>query len=312
MRERIRLFFILSITFFLALSAISVEAKQSKSNKPSKAELAGISRADTKTNKDGLLRVASSNALIVNQNTGEVLFAKDTNTLTSIASVTKLMTAMVTLDANLPMDEEIAITNEDVDTLKNSSSKLPVGTVLPRSELLKIALIASDNRAASALGRNYPTGKAGFVNAMNIKALQLDMTRSEFADPTGLNNHNMSTAEDLVKMVKAAYQYPEIREITTTASYEAYVKGHRAPVNFNNTNGLIRKSDWIIGLSKTGFIQEAGRCLVMQAIISGQPMIIVLLKSYGSATRTADANRIRKWIEKTSSISHLNQSKQDS
>ena len=312
MRERIRLFFILSITFFLALSAITVEAKQSKSNKPSKAELARISRADTKTNKDGLLRVASSNALIVNQNTGEVLFAKDTDALTSIASVTKLMTAMVTLDANLSMDEEIAITNEDVDTLKNSSSKLPVGTVLPRSELLKIALIASDNRAASALGRNYPTGKAGFVNAMNIKALQLDMTRSEFADPTGLNNHNMSTAEDLVKMVKAAYQYPEIREITTTASYEAYVKGHRAPVNFNNTNGLIRKSDWIIGLSKTGFIQEAGRCLVMQAIISGQPMIIVLLKSYGSATRTADANRIRKWIEKTSSISHLNQSKQDS
>jgi len=311
-RERIRLFFILSITFFLALSAITVEAKQSKSNKPSKAELARISRADTKTNKDGLLRVASSNALIVNQNTGEVLFAKDTDALTSIASVTKLMTAMVTLDANLSMDEEIAITNEDVDTLKNSSSKLPVGTVLPRSELLKIALIASDNRAASALGRNYPTGKAGFVNAMNIKALQLDMTRSEFADPTGLNNHNMSTAEDLVKMVKAAYQYPEIREITTTASYEAYVKGHRAPVNFNNTNGLIRKSDWIIGLSKTGFIQEAGRCLVMQAIISGQPMIIVLLKSYGSATRTADANRIRKWIEKTSSISHLNQSKQDS
>jgi D-alanyl-D-alanine endopeptidase (penicillin-binding protein 7) len=310
-RERIRLFFILSITFFLALSAITVEAKQSKSNKPSKAELARISRADTKTNKDGLLRVASSNALIVNQNTGEVLFAKDTDALTSIASVTKLMTAMVTLDANLSMDEEIAITNEDVDTLKNSSSKLPVGTVLPRSELLKIALIASDNRAASALGRNYPTGKAGFVNAMNIKALQLDMTRSEFADPTGLNNHNMSTAEDLVKMVKAAYQYPEIREITTTASYEAYVKGHRAPVNFNNTNGLIRKSDWIIGLSKTGFIQEAGKCLVMQAMISGQPMIIVLLKSYGSATRTADANRIRKWIEKTSSISHLNQSKQD-
>ena len=312
MRERIRLFFILSITFFLVLSAISVEAKQSKSNKPSKAELAGISRADTKTNKDGLLRVASSNALIVNQNTGEVLFAKDTNTLTSIASVTKLMTAMVTLDANLPMDEEIAITNEDVDTLKNSSSKLPVGTVLPRSELLKIALIASDNRAASALGRNYPTGKAGFVNAMNIKALQLDMTRSEFADPTGLNNHNMSTAEDLVKMVKAAYQYPEIREITTTASYEAYVKGRHAPVNFNNTNGLIRKSDWIIGLSKTGFIQEAGKCLVMQAMISGQPMIIVLLKSYGSATRSADANRIRKWIEKTSSISYLNQSKKDS
>jgi D-alanyl-D-alanine endopeptidase (penicillin-binding protein 7) len=311
-RERIRLFFILSITFFLTLTAISAEANQTRSKKPTKSELARISVADNKTNKDGLLRVASSNALIVNQNTGEVIYAKDTDAQTSIASVTKLMTAMVTLDAKLPMDEEIMITDEDVDTLKNSSSKLPVGTILPRSEMLKIALIASDNRAAAALGRNYPTGKTGFVNAMNIKALQLDMIRSEFADPTGLNNHNMSTAEDLVKMVKAAYQYPEIREITTTASYEAYVKGHRAPVNFNNTNGLVRKSDWIIGLSKTGFIQEAGKCLVMQAMISGQPMIIVLLKSYGSATRTADANRIRKWIEKTSSIAYSNQLKQNS
>ena len=227
MRERIRLFFILSLTFFFFLASISAEANQPRSKKPTKAELARISAADNKTNKDGLLRVASSNALIVNQNTGEVLYAKDTDAQTSIASLTKLMTAMVTLDAKLPMDEEISITDEDVDTLKNSSSKLPVGTVLPRSELLKIALIASDNRAASALGRNYPTGKAGFINAMNIKALQLDMTRSEFADATGLNNHNMSTAEDLVKMVKAAYQYPEIREITTTASYEAYVRSPR-------------------------------------------------------------------------------------
>ena len=182
MKERIRLFFILSLTFFLA--SVSAEANQPRSKKPTKAELARISAADNKTNKDGLLRVASSNALIVNQNTGEVLYAKDTDAQTSIASVTKLMTAMVTLDAKLPMDEEITITEEDVDTLKNSSSKLPVGTVLPRSELLKIALIASDNRAASALGRNYPTGKTGFINAMNIKALQLDMTRSEFADPT--------------------------------------------------------------------------------------------------------------------------------
>lgn len=307
MKERIRLFFILSLSFFLA--SVSVEANQPKSKKPTKAELAHISAADNKTNKDHLLKVASSNALIVNQNTGEVLYAKDSDAQTSIASVTKLMTAMVTLDAKLPMDEEISITEEDVDTLKNSSSKLPIGTILPRSELLKIALIASDNRAASALGRNYPTGKTGFINAMNIKALQLDMTRSEFADPTGLNNHNMSTAEDLVKMVKAAYQYPEIREITTTASYEAYVKGHRAPVNFNNTNGLVRKKDWVIGLSKTGFIQEAGKCLVMQAMIRGQPMIIILLKSYGGASRIADANRIRKWIEKTSSISFSDQSK---
>lgn len=310
MKERIRLFFILSVTFFLILTSVSVEANQFKSKKLSRAELARISAQDKKTNKDGFLRVSSSNALIVNQNTGEVLYAKDKNVQTSIASVTKLMTAMVTLDAKLLMDEAITITNEDIDSLKNSTSKLPLGTVLPRSELLKIALIASDNRAAAALGRSYPTGKLGFVNAMNIKALQLDMIRSEFADPTGLNNHNVSTAEDLVKMVKAAYQYPEIREITTTVSYETYIKGHRAPVNFHNTNGLVRKSDWVIGLSKTGFIQEAGKCLVMQAMISGQPMIIVLLKSYGSATRIADANRIRKWIEKTSSINYLDKSKQ--
>ena len=151
MRERIRLFFILSLTSFFLLASISVEANQPKSKKPTKAELARISAADNKTNKDGLLRVASSDALIVNQNTGEVLYAKDTDAQTSIASVTKLMTAMVTLDAKLPMDEEITITDEDVDTLKNSSSKLPVGTILPRSELLKIALIASDNRAAAAI-----------------------------------------------------------------------------------------------------------------------------------------------------------------
>jgi D-alanyl-D-alanine endopeptidase (penicillin-binding protein 7) len=311
-REFIRLFFILSLTFLLFSTSLSAEVIPSGSKKPTKGEPARITATDKKTNKDGFLRVASSNALIVNQNTGEVLYAKDADAQTSIASVTKLMTAMVTLDAKLPMDEEIAITEEDIDTLKNSSSKLPVGTILPRSELLKIALIASDNRAASALSRNYPTGKTGFINAMNIKALQLDMTRSEFADPTGLNNQNMSTAEDLVKMVKAAYQYPEIREITTTASYEAYVRGHRAPLNFNNTNELIRKSDWVIGLSKTGFIQEAGKCLVMQAMISGQPMIIVLLKSYGSATRNADANRIRKWIEKTFTISFSDRTKKNS
>ncbi len=312
MKKLIRFFSILTITFFFVLASISAEANESRSKKSSKVELARISSADKKTNADGLLRLASLNALIVNQNTGEVLYAKDTAAQTSIASLTKLMTAMVTLDAKLPMDEEITITREDANTLKNTSSKLPVGTVLSRSELLNIALIASDNRAAAALGRSYPSGESGFINAMNIKALQLDMTRSEFADATGLNNRNISTAEDLVKLVKAAYQYPDIREISTTASYEAFVKGHRNPVNFNNTNRLVRKSDWVIGLSKTGFIQEAGRCLVMQAMIGGQPMIIVLLKSYGSATRTADANRIRKWIEKTTFIYDLDQSKQNS
>lgn len=245
----------------------------------------------------GPLELSSSKALVINQLTGEVIFAKNTNQSTPIASVTKLMTAMVMLDAHLPMDDLLTIADEDVDYIKGTHSKLSVGTPLTRGELLQLALMSSENRAAAALARNYPDGIGAFIDAMNRKAEVLGMKSTHFYDATGLDSNNVSTAEDLVKMVNAAYHYPAIRQITTTASQEVTLYGHETPVNFVNTNALVRGGDWIIGLSKTGFINEAGRCLVMQAEISGQPMIIVLLDSAGKMSRIGDANRIRKWIE---------------
>jgi D-alanyl-D-alanine endopeptidase (penicillin-binding protein 7) len=215
------------------------------------------------------------------------------------------MTAMVLLDANLPMDEHLTISNADIDFLKNTTSRLRVGTQLTRGELLQLALMSSENRAASALGRYYPGGLEVFIAAMNVKALELGMVNTHFTDPTGLDSENISTAEDLVKMVRAAYQYPEIRRVSTSTSQEVQISGLKRPLNFINTNVLVRKSDWVIGLSKTGFINEAGRCLVMQAEIAGQPLIIVLLDSYGKYSRIGDANRIRKWIESSNLQAHL-------
>jgi len=255
----------------------------------------------------GLPHLASSKALIINQDTGETLYAKSTGTLAPIASVTKLMTAMVALDAYLPLDEYLTITDADVDVLKGTSSRLRVGTELTRGEMLHLALMSSENRAAAALGRNYPGGIYAFVAAMNAKARALGMVNTHFVDSSGLNSANVSTAEDLAKMVRAAYQYPQIRQVTTTASQEFPVYGYRNPVNFVNTNSLVRNSnsDWIIGLSKTGYISEAGRCLVMQAQIAGQSVIIVLLDSAGKMSRIGDAQRIRKWIESSSGTRHL-------
>jgi D-alanyl-D-alanine endopeptidase (penicillin-binding protein 7) len=261
-----------------------------------RSQKAGFVYADA-YDGSGPLRLASSKVLVINQLTGETIFAKNTNQSTPIASVTKLMTAMVMLDAHLPMDELLLIADEDVDNLKGTHSRLGVGTQLTRGELLQLALMSSENRAASALGRNYPGGITAFLSAMNRKAVTLGMSATHFYDPTGLDSNNVSTAEDLVKMVNAAYHYPEIRQVTTTASQEVTFYGRANPTNFVNTNALVRGGDWVIGLSKTGFINEAGRCLVMQAEISGQPMIIVLLDSVGKLTRIADANRIRKWIE---------------
>ncbi len=252
----------------------------------------------------GMLKLASTKALIIDQETGETLYAKDTDLPTPVASVTKLMTAMVVLDARQSMDEKIKITTADLDTLKGTGSRLRLGTELTRGELLQLALMASENRAASALGRSYPGGLKAFVNAMNTKALMLGMVHSHFVEPTGLNSENVSTAQDLARMVDAAYQYPEIREITTTPSHEV-VAGTRRPIHYVNTNSLVRKSDWVIGLSKTGFINEAGRCLVMQAEIAGHPLIIILLDSWGKYSRIGDAKRIRKWIESSNVLSHM-------
>ncbi|MEQ1599066.1 MAG: D-alanyl-D-alanine endopeptidase [Methylotenera sp.] len=244
-----------------------------------------------------VLQLASSKALIVNQNTGEVIYAKNTNLPTPIASITKLMTAMVMLDAKLSLDDEIYVSDEDVDYLKGTGSRLSVGSKLSRSDMLQLALMASENRAASALAHNYPGGKYAFVKAMNDKAQELGLKNTHFADPTGLDSENVSTAEDLAKMVQAAYQYAEIRLASTSPSYDVHVGGREYPIGFVNTNGLVRAGEWQIGLSKTGFINEAGRCLVMQAIIAGEPMIVVLLDSNGKLSRIGDANRIRKWME---------------
>lgn len=246
---------------------------------------------------DSQLQLSSTKAMVYNQLTGEVMYGKNTNKVTPIASVTKLMTAMVMLDAHLPMDQLVTISQDDIDYLKGTRSRLSVGTSLTRGELLQLALMASENRAASALARHYPGGFYAFMRGMNQKAKQLGMHSTYFVDATGLDSANTSTAEDLVRMVSAAYEYPEIRQVSTMPSHAITLYGRHNAMNFVNTNALVRNGDWIIGLSKTGFINEAGRCLVMQAEIAGQPMIIVLLDSVGKLTRVGDANRIRKWLE---------------
>jgi serine-type D-Ala-D-Ala endopeptidase (penicillin-binding protein 7) len=257
-----------------------------------------INQAYAADDYDGIspLNLASAKALVINQNTNEIIYAKNTNAPTPIASVTKLMTAMVILDSGVSLQEEVTVTNADVDYLKGTSSRLPIGTRLTRDELINLALIASENRAASALATTYPGGRAQFIREMNQKALSLGMANTHFSDSTGLDSSNVSTAEDLAKMVNAAYQYDVIRNASTTSSYEVYLS-NRGPAHFNNTNSLVRNSDWVIGLSKTGFINEAGRCLVMQAQLAGEPVIIVLLDSFGKYSRIGDANRVRKWVE---------------
>ena len=238
----------------------------------------------------------SAAALVVVQQQERPLYAKNTDVPMPIASITKLMTAMVTLDSQLPLDEQITIAKEDVDTLRGTRSKLKVGMTLTRQELLQLALMASENRAAAALAHAYPGGAPAFVAAMNRKAEALGMADSRFVDPTGLDRGNVSTAQDLVKMVKASYGYELIREYTTTPSYAVELRKRRN-LPFHNSNQLVRSKSWDIGLSKTGYIRDSGRCLVMQAKIAEQAVIIVLLDSWGKYTRIADANRIKRWIE---------------
>ncbi len=246
----------------------------------------------------GSLRLASGSALVIDQSDGTLVFAKNISAQQPIASITKLMTAMVVLDANQSLDERLAITDDDVDHVKHSVSRLTVGSILSRFELLQLALMSSENRAASALARNYPGGTAAFVRAMNEKARQIGMTNSVFADSTGLNEENVSNASDLAQMVKAAYGYDLIRQVSTTPSYIVETGKYR-PTIFRNTNVLVKSKDWEIGLSKTGFIREAGHCLVMQTQIATRNLIIILLDSRGKMTRIGDANRIKKWLERS-------------
>lgn len=238
----------------------------------------------------------SAAAIVVNQEQERPLYSKNTDVPMPIASITKLMTAMVILDAQLALDEQITIEKEDVDVLRGTRSKLKVGMTLTRDELLQLALMASENRAAAALARAYPGGVPAFVAAMNRKAEALGMLDTRFVDSSGLNRGNVSTAQDLVKMVKASYGYDLIREYTTAHSHAvAQRKSRNLP--FHNSNLLVKSKSWDIGLSKTGYIHDSGRCLVMQAKIAQQAVIIVLLDSWGKYTRIADANRIKRWIE---------------
>jgi D-alanyl-D-alanine endopeptidase (penicillin-binding protein 7) len=238
----------------------------------------------------------SAAVLVIDAETGEVLHAKNAGAVVPIASITKLMTAMVTLDAALPLDEPITITTDDAQAAQSKRrARVPVGATLTRAELLQLALMASDNVAAVTLGRAYPGGMDAFAAAMNAKAHELEMTGSRFVEPTGLSSENVATAEDLAKLVRAAKGYPVIAEYSTTPNADFTIRGRR--VAFANTNGLVRGGTWEIGLSKTGFINAAGRCLVMQATVATRSLIIVLLDSVGKYTRIGDANRIRQWLE---------------
>lgn len=241
------------------------------------------------------LMLRSGVAYVVDQNTLEPLFDKNSRAVVPIASISKLMTAMVVLDSKAPLTEQIEVTDEDRDYEKNTGSRLSVGSVLSREDMLHIALMASENRAAAALSRYYPGGRPAFIAAMNAKAKQLGMTDTHFENSTGLSSHNVSTARDLVKMVNAAYQYPLIRQFSTDRSYDVFT-GKRN-LAYNSTNALIRNPSWDIGLQKTGFINEAGECLVMQTVVHGRPVIMVLLDSSGKYSRFADATRVRTWLD---------------
>lgn len=257
--------------------------------RPSYGKLAGLHSVQDP------LDLKSSVALVIDQDTSEVLFSKNDSAVLPIASLTKLMTGLIISDAKLPMDEAIEITQDDVDTEKGSRSRLRVGSKLTRGELLHLALMSSENRAAHALGRTYPGGMAAFVSVMNAKAQMLGMKDTRYVEPTGLSSQNQSSAHDLATLVNTTYEDPVLREYSTSPGHQVAV-GKRT-LNFNNTNRLVKNPDWDIGLQKTGYISEAGQCLVLQAKIAGRKLIMVFLDSAGKLSRIGDAERVRRWVE---------------
>ncbi len=239
--------------------------------------------------------VRSRSVLVLDRADGRELYAREADDAVPIASITKLMTALVVLDAGQPLDEKLTVTREDRIHGRGAASRIPVGAVLSRADLMRLALMSSENRAAHVLGRNYPGGESAFVRAMNAKAAQLGMTRSRFIDPAGLSGGNVASARDVARLVAAASQYREVREYST-AERHAVTLGRRQ-VEFRNTDSLVRDSGWDVAVQKTGYITEAGKCLALQARILGRDVVIVLLNSWGKYTRVADARRIRKWME---------------
>ena len=242
-------------------------------------------------------KLKSSSVLVVDQSDSSVLYSRHSDVAAPIASITKLMTALVVLDAKQPLDEPLAITREEAVLPKCRGSRLSVGTVLTRGDFMHLALMSSENRAAHALGANYPGGVPAIVKAMNAKAAALGMTTAHFVDPTGLSSDNVASPEDLSKLVLAAAQNPHIREYSTDPSYAVRVRKHL--VEFHNTDNLVKNPTWNIIVQKTGYISEAGKCLVMEAVIEGRNVIIVLLDSAGRLTRVADAKRVKTWMEST-------------
>ena len=256
--------------------------------KPSFGELAGL------RNTADSLELKSSVALVLDQDTNEVLFSKNPGAVLPIASLTKLMTALVVTEARQPLSDVITVTQDDVDTEKFSRSRLKVGTQLTREQMLHLALMSSENRAAHALGRYYPGGLDVFIAAMNRKAHELGMADTHYIEPTGLSSSNQSSAHDLAILVKAAHEQPLIREFSTSPEFEVELGNRLA--SFHTTNALVRSPSWDIGLQKTGYITEAGRCLVMQAKLAGRQLIMVFLDSTGSRSRLGDAERVRRWV----------------
>lgn len=262
-------------------------------SKPSFGEVAGLHSAHDN------LALKSSVALVIDQDTKEVLLQKNESAVLPIASITKLMTGVLVSEAKLPMDEMITISQADVDTEKGSRSRLGVGTVLSRGELLHLALMASENRAAHALGRTHPGGLGVFVSLMNAKASALGMHATNYVEPTGLSSRNQSSATDLATLVGYAYGNATLRELSTSPGHDVEVG--RRTLRYNNTNRLVKSPAWDIGIQKTGYISEAGQCLVMQAKVSGRKLIMVFLDSAGKLSRIADAERVRRWVESNAS-----------
>jgi len=292
-RELHRLEKIVAVVALLAVLALSFGFAQAAAGGRKAA-------ADVDEPRAGQVPLRSAVVLVQDTANGETLLARNPATVMPIASITKLMTAMVVLDGQLELTQRVAISGDDLDHLKGTGSRLRPGSVLTRDELLLLALMASENRAAAALARTYPGGNDAFVAAMNTKARTLSMRDTRFADATGLDSANVSSARDLARLVIAAHQYPLIRDYSTRSS--ATVEALGRPLAYRNTNGLVRNAKWEIGLSKTGFIAEAGRCLVMQVRMAQKDMVVVLLDSWGKNSRIGDANRIRKWLESSAAL----------
>jgi D-alanyl-D-alanine endopeptidase (penicillin-binding protein 7) len=279
----------------VAAAKKSSRAKKALPKRPSFGELAGLHSVS-----DDQIALKSSVAYVIDQDTQEVLLSKNDQAVLPIASITKLMTALVVREANLDMDESITISVDDIDTEKGSGSRLRPGTTLTRGELLHLALMSSENRAAHALGRTYPAGLDAFINQMNAKAAQLGMRDTRYAEPTGLSSRNQSSAKDLATLVAFAANDSTLRELSTSNGFQVEVG--RKTLKYRSTNRLVSNPNWDIDLQKTGYISEAGQCLVMQAKVAGRKLIMVFLDSAGKFSRIADAERVRRWLETRQSL----------